>query len=127
MLPRVVLRLEQGLFSLDRDEGRACSRPSPKPARFTAICDLAEEAAAPAPGGVTERIAVLLRGHSKPRRIAITRRQNTRTLSACSVLAASSSIELRLAVEQDGQIMIIASGIGIWSPLPLRWDRRTQI
>lgn len=70
---------------------------------------------------------MLLRGHSKPRRIAITRRQNTRTLSACSVLAASSSIELRLAVEQDGQIMIIASGIGIWSPLPLRWDRRTQI
>ena len=47
MLPRVVLRLEWGLFRLDRDEGRACSRPSPNPARFTAFCDLAEEAAAP--------------------------------------------------------------------------------
>ena len=66
MLPRVVLRLEWGLFRLDRDEGRACSRPSPKPARFTAICDLAEEAAAPAPVGVTEGIAALLRGHGKP-------------------------------------------------------------
>ena len=33
MLPRVVLRLERGRFRLDRDEGRACSRPSPKPAR----------------------------------------------------------------------------------------------
>jgi len=80
MLPRVVLRLEWGLFRLDRDEGRACSRPSPNPARFTAFCYLAEEAAAPI--GVTEGIAVLLCGHSKPLRIAISRRQNTRTLSA---------------------------------------------
>ncbi len=49
MLPRVVLHLERGPFRLDRDEGRACSCPSPKQARFTTFCDLTEEAAAPAP------------------------------------------------------------------------------